>query len=111
MERLVKCDRGIERLEDGVRTFFRKRGNLALYRMRERAETDYRSNLKFAVQEAMTEGESRGRDLGRLEGRLESRVETARRMLDMSLSPSQISQATGLSLDEVEALKDNAAGA
>ena len=111
MERLVKCDRGIERLEDGVRTFFRKRGNLALYRMRERAETDYRSNLKFAVQEAMTEGESRGRDLGRLEGRLESRVETARRMLDMSLSPSQISQATGLSLDEVEALKDNATGA
>ena len=103
MERLVKCDRGIERLEDGVRTFFRKRGNLALYRMRERAETDYRSNLKFAVQEAMTEGESRGRDLGRLE--------TARRMLDMSLSPSQISQATGLSLDEVEALKDNATGA
>ena len=55
----------------------------------------------------MTEGENRGRDLGRLE----SRVETARRMLDMSLSPSQISQATGLSLDEVEALKDNAAGA
>ena len=98
MERLVKCDRGIERLEDGVRTFFRKRGNLALYRMRERAETDYRSNLKFAVQEAMTEGENRGRDLGRLE--------TARRMLDMSLSPSQISQATGLSLDEVETLKD-----
>ena len=51
----------------------------------------------------MTEGENRGRDLGRLE--------TARRMLDMSLSPSQISQATGLSLDEVEALKDNATGA
>ena len=103
MERLVECDRGIERLDDGVRTFFRKRGNLALYRLRERAETDYRSNLRFAVQEAMTEGESRGRDLGR--------TETARRMLGMKFTSEQISQATGLSLDEVEALKDKAAGA
>ena len=66
------------------------------------------------MQEAMTEGESRGRDLGRAEGRAEgetqNRVETAQRMLGMKFTTEQISQATGLSLNEVEALKDKAAG-
>ena len=99
MERLVEQDPGVARVHDGVRSFYRTSGNLALYMLKARAETDYRNEMKYAEERAWARGEAK------------NRAETARRMLDMSLSPSQISQATGLSLDEVEALKDNAAGA
>ena len=50
-------------------------------------------------------GEARGIKLGRNEGRNEGIAATARRMLGMSFTSEQISQATGLSLSEVEALR------
>ena len=60
MKSLVERDAGIERLEEGVRSFFRERGNLALYKLREREETDYRNALKYAEARGRSEGEARG---------------------------------------------------
>ena len=42
---------------------------------------------------------------GRAEGEAKGRVETARNLLRMGLEVSQISEATGLSPDEIEALR------
>ena len=50
-------------------------------------------------------GEARGLARGLNEGRSDGIASTARRMLGMSFTSEQISQATGLSPDEVEALR------
>ena len=50
-------------------------------------------------------GEARGLAKGLNEGRADGIAATARRMLSMSFTSEQISQATGLSPDEVEALR------
>ena len=116
MERLAEQDSGVERVHDGVRSFFRTTGNLALYMMRERAETDYRNAMKYAEERAWARGEARGEARGRAEGEArgraigeaQNRAETARRMLNMNFTSEQISQVTELSLDEVEALRAGA---
>ena len=97
MERLAERDVGIERLRKGERSFFREPGNLALYRLRERAETDYLNALKNREERGRAEGEARG------EAR--ARANMARRMLAMDLTLDQISQATGLPLSEIEAMR------
>jgi len=51
------------------------------------------------------EGEAKGRAEGEAKGRAEGRAEAARNLLRMGLELSKISEATGLSLDEIEALK------
>ncbi len=118
MERLVEQDSGVARVHDGVRSFYRSSGNLALYMLRARAETDHRNEMKYAEERAWARGEARGEARGRAEGEAKgraegeakNRTETARRMLDMDFTSEQISQVTGLSLDEVEALRHSFSG-
>ena len=55
--------------------------------------------------EGRAEGEAKGRAEGRAEGEAKGRVETARNLLRMGLEVSQILEATGLSPDEIEALR------
>ena len=93
MERLVKQAPGIRQLRKGEQSFVRTPGNLASYRMRERAETDYRNAFKNAKARAEAQGMAQGM------------AQVARRMLTMNFTPEQISQATELSLDEVDALR------
>ena len=101
MERLVEQDAGIGQLRRGEQSFFRMPGNLASYRMRERAETDYRNAFKYATAKGMAEGEAKGR----AEGMAQGRADTARRMLARGLSPEQIAEYTDLSLDEIKMIK------
>ena len=72
-------------------------GNLASYRMRERAETDYRNAFKYATAKGMAQG--------RAEGEAKGRADTVRRMLARGLSPEQIAEYTDLSLDEIKMIK------
>ena len=104
MERLVEQDPGIGQLRRGEQSFFRMPGNLASYRMRERAETDYRNAFKYATAKGRAEGMAQGRAEGKAEGKAEGRVETARNLLQMGLELDKISQATQLSLDELKGL-------
>ena len=105
MERLVEQDSGVARVHDGVRSFYRSSGNLALYMLRARAETDHRNEMKYAEERAWARGEARGRAEGEARGKAEGIASTAQRMLDRGVSPDQIADFTGLSLDEVEALR------
>ena len=61
---MVERDAGVKRLEDGVRSFFRERGNLALYKLREREETDYRNAFKNAKARVEAKGEAPGYGFG-----------------------------------------------
>ena len=97
MERLVEQDSGVARVHDGVRSFYRTSGNLALYMLKARAETDYRNEMKYAEERAWAKGEARGEAKGI--------AATARRMLGRGVSPEQVVDFTGLSLGEVEAMR------
>ena len=109
MERLVEQDPGIGQLRMGEQSFFRMPGNLASYRMRERAETDYRNAFKYATAKGRAEGEAKGMAKGMAQGKAEGmaqgRADTARRMLARGLSPEQIAEYTDLSLDEIKTIK------
>ena len=109
MERLVEQDPGIGQLRMGEQSFFRMPGNLASYRMRERAETDYRNAFKYAtakgMAKGMAQGKAEGMAQGKAEGMAQGRADTARRMLARGLSPEQIAEYTDLSLDEIKMIK------
>lgn len=101
MERLAEQDPGIERLRRGEQSFFRVPGNLASYRMRERMETDHRNAFRYVAAEARSEGIA--------EGEAKGRAEAARNLLRMGLEVSKIAEATGLSFEEIEALRSASA--
>ncbi len=70
-------------------------------------EDRYRERLEAAaLAKGRAEGEAKGRAEGEAKGRAEGRADTARRMLAHGLSSEQIAEYTGLSLDEVESLRD-----
>ena len=105
MERLVEQDAGIGQLRRGEQSFFRMPGNLASYRMRERAETDYRNAFKYATAKGMAQGRAEGEAKGRAEGRAEGMEETAAAMLREKIDILLVSRVTGLSLDRLKALQ------
>ena len=56
--------------------------------------------------EGYEKGISIGLTTGREEGAYETKLETARRLLSMGLSPEQVAQGTGLSLEVILQLID-----
>ena len=70
----------------------------AVFRSRRMYQTDLASNLATA--------EDRGRAEGRVEGARNSRVEIARRMLRRNRPVEEIAEDTGLTAEEVKALKN-----
>ena len=73
------------------------------YLLSYKAMRDAETNDETIRRAAMAEGEAKGR----AEGEARGRADTARNLLRMGIAPSQISEATGLSLEEIEALSRN----
>ena len=71
----------------------------------EETQSEFRKGEAVTMLSVLDKVEARGIKLGRNEGRNEGIASTARRMLGMSFTSEQISQATGLSPDEVAALR------
>lgn len=67
-------------------------------------ELDRRAIEEGRVRKAEQQGLERGLARGIAEGRAEGRKETARNLLRMGLSPEQIAEATGLSVQEIRFL-------
>ena len=55
-------------------------------------------------EEGISIGLERGRATGREEGAYQTKLETARNLLSMGLSPEQVAQSTGLSLEIIQQL-------
>ena len=69
------------------------------------AETEEYSKLWTAHNDGKREGLEQGLEQGLAEGQHRKAIETARRLLSMGLGADQIVQATGLSVEQVTALK------
>ena len=82
-----------------------RRAALARGEAKGRAEGEAKGRAEGEAK-GRAEGEAKGRAEGRAEGEAKGIASTARRMLDMNFTSEQIAQATGLSLDEIEALRD-----
>ena len=59
-----------------------------------------------ALARGRAEGEAKGKAEGEAKGRAEGRADTARRMLTLGFTLEQVVLATGLSMDEIVALRD-----
>ena len=120
MERIAELEPGIGTALDLEREFFQDRDQRLAYivdMMEFWDEEDIsgrREEAALAKGEAKgraegeakgrAEGEAKGRAEGEAKGRAEGRAEAARNLLRMGLELSQISEATGLSPEEIEAL-------
>ncbi len=61
---------------------------------------------KWAEKIAEDKGIEKGLKEGRKEGKKEANLITAKKMLELNIPPESIEFATGLSLEEIEALKN-----
>ena len=122
MQELAQADSRVERMMQLESLFTRDPDLLRDYFIDLRDRLDYENSFKWARADGLeqgraegeargeargrAEGEARGEARGRAEGEARGRADTARNLLRMGLAPSQITEATGLSLDEIEALRD-----
>ena len=91
-------------------------GNARLRRIAELKEKyirDEQSSIEYAQDEGFklgeakgrTEGETKGKAIGRAEGKKEQKIEIAKNLLKQNVAIDIISNATSLSIAEIEALK------
>ena len=77
------------------------------------AEYDYETDIavqraeerELAFTQGIEQGISQGRSEGIAQGSYQTKIETAKNLLGLGLSIENIAQATGLSKQEVEAIK------
>lgn len=69
-----------------------------------RIQENYDMTLETAIDEAREEGLVQGLEQGLEQGRNEARLQLIREMVSRGMSPELISEMTGLSIEEIEAL-------
>ena len=106
MQELAQADSRVERMMQLESLFTRDPDLLRDYFIDLRDRLDYENSFKWARADGLEQGRAEGEARGRAEGEARGRADTARNLLRMGLAPSQIAEATGLSLDEIEALRD-----
>ena len=122
MDRIAAMEPGIGAALDLEREFFQNRDQRLAYivnLMEFWDEEDISGRREeAALAKGRVEGEAKGRVEGEAKGRVEGeakgraegeakgRADAARNLLRMGLELSKISEATGLSLDEIEALRE-----
>ena len=75
------------------------------YQKSENMGYSYQNTIDYAREEGEKIGEKRGREIGRAEGKAEEKTAIARNMLTKGYDLKTVSELTGLSTDEVLALK------
>jgi predicted transposase/invertase (TIGR01784 family) len=68
----------------------------------------YQDIVATAKAQALDEGEAKGRAKGRAEGRAEEKMAVALNLLNLGMELSQIAQVTGLSIETLEELQNQA---
>ena len=68
-------------------------------------ENDYRNTIDYARDEGRQEGREAGLAEGKAEGKVEGKAEVARKMLAAGMPVEQITEFTGLSAEQLAALK------
>ena len=78
--------------------------DIAVQRAEER-ELAFTQGISQGISQGRSEGLVQGRSEGIAQGSYQTKIETAKNLLDLGLSIENIAQATGLSKQEVEAIK------
>lgn len=68
-------------------------------------ENDYRNTIDYARDEGREAGLAEGETKGRAEGKVEGKAEVARKMMAAGMPAEQISEFTGLTAEQLSALK------
>ena len=76
-----------------------------IYKLRERTIHDQNSAKIVAAEKALVEGIKKGEAIGIEKGAMQKAIETAKKMLLKNVSVEDISEFTGLSVEEIERLK------
>ena len=110
IDKLCTSRSGIKMAKELLSTISSDERELALYRSRRRYEMDMEHNRAVWVDEGLEKGLEKGREEGREEGlekgREETRVEIAKNLLETKLPLEEIVKVTGLTLQELEVLRD-----
>ena len=77
----------------------------AKYQLEMTTERDIHNQIVYARDKGLEEGLEQGRAEGRAEGAREQAVESARYFLRLGLTNEDVSKGTGLTVEEVEALR------
>ena len=100
-----------DKLTEEVEKYSRDDEVIALYSAYSREELERNTLLKEGKEEArkegLAEGRAEGRKEGRKEGKKEANLEIAKNLLDINMSIDNISKVTGLSKEEILALKND----
>ena len=101
---LSRLDRQPQHLQNKVFNRLFEEAEIAKFTKAELRE--YEDSLKAYrdIKNSLDTAEEKGRAEGRVEGRAEGRAEVAKKLLSMGMLPSDIAEATGLTLDEISAL-------
>ena len=78
-----------------------------LYRSREMAILNYNIAMQNSKKQGEEIGEKRGKEIGKEEGRKEASKLIAKKLLNIGIEVDKIIEATGLSKEEIEKIKDN----
>jgi predicted transposase/invertase (TIGR01784 family) len=117
---IAKYDSDIEKILYLEEMFLRTPETWVSYMLKEREETDWDNYVKSRVSDAVTEGFTegftegeakgkaegftKGEAKGEAKGKAKGKAETAINLLRMGMDKEKVSQATGLSLEEIQNL-------
>ena len=96
-----------EKLEKIVDIASMSRGERMKYDEAIKVYRDNMAAMEFAKLKGLAEGEAKGRAEGRAEGEKKERLRNAAGMIKNGIPEEVISDITGLSIEEIKALKEN----
>lgn len=96
-----------EKLEKIVDIASMSRGERMKYDEAIKVYRDNMAAMEFAKLKGLAEGEAKGRAEGRAEGEKKERLRNAAGMIKNGIPENVISDITGLSIEEIKALKEN----
>ena len=109
IKNLSKLDRIPEKLKETIFINFFKIAEIAKLNTNEYQEYEASLNtyrdIKNSVDWAHTKGEMAGIEKGRVEGKIEGKIEVAMKLIEIGLDNAKLQEVTGLSVDEIEALR------
>ena len=75
--------------------------------LREKWEMDYVTGIECAEKRGIAKGLEKGINKGKNEGKKQKQIEIAQNLLKMGMKISEISEATGLTIEEIEQINKN----
>jgi predicted transposase/invertase (TIGR01784 family) len=105
LHKIVGKDRVIKKAYDELNSFYWTEDELMRYDTVIKREKDYEAVLDQKYEDGLNQGKIEGKAEGKAEGRIEERREMAMKMFTKGMDDALIAEFSGLSHDEIVALK------